>query len=119
MRHTFFFAREEGIDGVTAAAVLTIDLSNPVAVTHVEVFERFTTAVTEWLRETDEGREAWEQSSYDFNIGDFVSGVNLKKSPFVEIASRHGLVVWEADTIAWDHMIAFDRILRTDEEDEG
>jgi hypothetical protein len=47
-------------------------------------------AVTDWVRETDEGRTAWEDSEEDFNIGDFDDlGEAESFRPFMR---RHGIV---------------------------
>ena len=34
--------------------------------------ERLKRAVSSWIQETEEGKEAWEQSGNDLNIGDLV-----------------------------------------------
>jgi EAL domain-containing protein (putative c-di-GMP-specific phosphodiesterase class I) len=39
-----------------------------------QVTNAFERAVTEWVKTTDNGRSAWEQSSEDLNIGDLLCG---------------------------------------------
>ena len=111
MRHTFLFTRGGGLQGVTAAAILTVETSNPEASSHAAAFAWFRCAVTDWLKETKEGRDAWEESVQDFNIGDFVSSMVMVGKAFSEIAARRGIIVQDAYTIAWDQCVPFDRVL--------
>ena len=119
MRHTFLFTRQEGLGGIVrSAATLTLGTEAPSADTHHEALNRFMRAITDWIRETDVGREAWEDTCQDFNIGDACNW-GLKTSPtFAPFADRHGIVILELDTIAWDQHVAFDRVLHKYVEEE-
>lgn len=37
------------------------------------LLHKFRAAVTQWIKETDDGANAWEYSGGDFNIGDYAS----------------------------------------------
>lgn len=111
MKHSFMFTRQEGLHGITAAAVLTISTEGPAATTHEEAFDRFKKAVSDWLRETEAGHSAWERSVQNFNIADFISDVDRSAPEFVERLERHGVTIHEADTVAWDQHVEFDKVL--------
>lgn len=118
MRHTFLFARNEGLHGVTAAAVLTIGTESPSADSHDEALERFKLCVTDWVKETQEGREAWERFD-DFNIGDVLNHDLWRNLQFAMITDRHGVVIHEMDSLAWDQMVPYDlRLADIPEEEE-
>lgn len=68
---TLTFARHEGFDrDTTTLAILT--LTHEADIDQNEVFHRLTTAITDWVRKTDSGKQAWQNSSQDFNIGDLI-----------------------------------------------
>ena len=108
------------MSGVTDVALLKIGTESPSATSHEEAWERFTKAVTDWLNEAVEGKEAWELSSADFNIADFVTDVDLSDIEFTERCDKHGVVVLEAAVLDMDMHVPFDRILNNhpDENEE-
>lgn len=113
MRHTFLFARQEGIHEITAAAVMTL-VTTPAAESHDEAMGRFTKAVTRWLNDTEEGRK--EPYADDFNIADFLSSPASNSVEFDRIAASFGVKVTEASTLAWDQLQQYDRILNEERE---
>jgi hypothetical protein len=38
-----------------------------------QILKALTTLLTQWVKDTDEGKKAWEYSGGDFNIGDLAS----------------------------------------------
>ncbi len=57
------------LDGSLVDALRVVEIST-VANTKSEAMQRLTRAIEHWVRNTDEGRKAWLESSEDFNIGD-------------------------------------------------
>lgn len=75
-----------------------------------EVLEALERAVTEWVETTPEGREAWEDSCEDFNIGDFCCQEDpqlqdcLKTHGIHSVETRFELV--ESQEISYDRILA-------------
>ena len=63
------------LDGVLVDALRVIEFTT-VAHTKDEAIQRLTRAVEQWIGNTQEGREAWAESSEDFNIGDLAGYLN-------------------------------------------
>ena len=63
------------LDGVLVDALRVIEFTT-VAHTKDEAMHRLTRAVGQWIGNTQEGREAWAESSEDFNIGDLAGHLN-------------------------------------------
>ena len=64
--HILVFTRPE-TDGGTVAIVSLIPMDGPFA---SDIFARLVAGVTRWVASSEEGREAFEYSSEDLNIGD-------------------------------------------------
>lgn len=73
MKTTLLFTRSESAMVSTLAIVsVTSNLSQDPAVLMVNL----KSAITSWIKSTDEGKDAWNESRGDFNIGDFASYCN-------------------------------------------
>lgn len=59
-------------------------------------FQRLTDAVTEWVKATQAGQRAWEESSQDLNIGD-LSGY-CKNKALQPILASHGIMRLDIET---------------------
>jgi len=57
------------MDGARVDALRVVEITTD-ARTKSEAMRRLTRAIDQWIRNTDEGREAWAESSEDFNVGD-------------------------------------------------
>ena len=57
------------LDGALVATLRVIEITTA-ANTKGEAMQRLTQAIQQWIRDTEEGRKAWAESSEDFNIGD-------------------------------------------------
>ena len=57
------------VDGARVDALRVVEITTD-ARTKGEAMQRLTRAIDQWIRNTDEGREAWAESSEDFNVGD-------------------------------------------------
>lgn len=74
-------------------------------------------ALTQWACDTEEGRMAWKQSSYDFNVGDLAGEVGAESmQPCLEKVgikrinigietSDNRCVAWNYDTVLVDRAI--------------
>lgn len=74
-------------------------------------------ALTQWACDTEEGRKAWKQSSYDFNVGDLAGEVGAESmQPYLEKVGIKRInigiethdnrcVAWNYDTVLVDRTI--------------
>ena len=69
----FVVLREDTRDGVTLAVVTA--RVPPHTAAEIGFRDALTSALTAWMRETDDGRAAWEASSHDVNVGDLTAQV--------------------------------------------
>lgn len=76
-------------------------------------FAAIVRAVTEWVKYTEEGKEAWERSSNDFNIGDlsgelggsllnYLSKQGIENLDITTFSTTNGNRVWTYDTLLVD-----------------
>lgn len=65
------FIRNEGIHGVTCLAILSVSSLN--WITPGEALIALKRGCTDWALKNSEGRQAWLDSSEDFNVGDLMS----------------------------------------------
>lgn len=64
------FIRYEGIQGLDCLLVMEFKTAQPMG--RDAIMAALRRALTKWAETTAEGREAWEQSSEDYNVGDFL-----------------------------------------------
>jgi hypothetical protein len=55
-----------------------------------EIRPAITRALTKWVKTTDEGKNEWEESSHDFNIGD-LSNVDKTQDPLRRYLEEQGI----------------------------
>jgi len=114
MKHTFLFVRQEGLSGITNAAVLTIDYA--VAVAGVaDALKAFKKGVNQWVAETSAGRRCWEESSEGLNIGDLLNE-DTDDPEFKAILWQHQVKIVEMRSIEHDATEANDLVLASDPE---
>jgi hypothetical protein len=78
------FVRHEGVDVIDALMVVGVDHDGRFKDPR-EAFNAVRDAVTAWMVGSADGREAWEQSGEDFNIGDLLAGgCSGSLRPFLE-----------------------------------
>jgi len=65
-----------------------------------QLLKRFVEAVTAWVRNTQEGKEAYDQSDQDYNVGDLANDIDQPSlAPYLE---AHGLLDLEIDIYSDD-----------------
>lgn len=105
---------EDGTVAVIKATVETAKLEAALQLTRASneteaLLEMVTRAITRWVNETNAGREAWERSSEDFNVGDLSNEIGDE-----ELMSRlreEGVVALDIETHSTAHKWEYDRIL--------
>ena len=68
-----------GIDAMRVVEFTTV------AENKEDVLKRLERALTRWIEETEEGKEAWRESSEDLNIGDLISYFDAEGNPAASI----------------------------------
>ena len=111
MKHTFLFVRQEGLSGITNAAVLTIDYAVAVACAD-DALAAFKKGVNQWVAETSAGRHCWEESSEDLNIGNLLNE-DTDDPEFKAILEQHNVAITELRSIWHDATVACDTVLAT------
>ena len=89
-KHTILFTRQ-GMAGMTNAAVLILETDDETA-SSTDAMEMFKRGITEWVDDTQAGREVWGTSREDLNIGDLLLAQPQNDEEFVTILRRHGAV---------------------------
>lgn len=89
-----------------------------------EVFEALTAAITQWIRTTEEGRQAWAYSSNDFNIGDLVGGDHHKNPDLKRLLAERGIEIADVtvadsdgDALDYDTVLVNQNELPGDDDD--
>lgn len=113
-QHIHAFIRPEGMS-VDAVGVLTIhdrdDIAERSASAALSALE---SAITQWVKQTAEGLAAYQTSSEDYNIGDFVDDYDRKElKPFLK---EHGIDSLELQTLCPDQTNTYDRHLVQEDE---
>lgn len=114
------FARREGLN-ITNTAEMEL-LLTPEAAEYVyrgneeegpeeRALQRVKTAITQWVDKTPEGREAWEASAGDLNIGDIASHQIDEDDSLVPFLINQGISVMRAGVMGADKSLDFDTVL--------
>ena len=69
MKHVKAFTRMEGMSGIDTMVVVEIETTS----SEIDPIEALKAAVTEWVNDTLESADLWEETSEDLNIGDLLS----------------------------------------------
>lgn len=67
---TFIVTRPGEHGGIQTVATVTARVTHEDLTEEKPFLEALTHAITQWIKYTSAGREAWKNSSEDFNIGD-------------------------------------------------
>ena len=87
------FIRDEGRRGITTTARLSITTLKRMSVP--AILQAPTKCLTHWVKNTDEGHKAWQQSCGDFNIGDFAMYEStINQTIMHSTMKRYGLMNW-------------------------
>jgi len=107
-KHNLTFIRKSGLNTIENLWVVEVQMIDPAAGLD-DALIALERAVTDWVIETDTGKEAWEQSSEDFNIGDFFT---YYTPGFMKFLWRHGIhyvgIVYQ---LGEGEEVEFDRVL--------
>ena len=98
MKHTILYTREEGLS-ITNAAICTFSAQTEDAQKTLE------TAVTQWVKNTPEGKQQYIQSSKDFNIGDLACCQDPR------MFEKYGITNLKIQTLEPNSIHAFDKHL--------
>lgn len=107
-KHNLTFIRKSGLNVIENLWVVEIHMIDP-ADGLDDALRGLEHAVTDWVLETDTGRDAWEKSSEDFNIADFF----LHYAPgIMKFLWRHGIhsvvlvyQLGEGEEVEFDHIL--------------
>lgn len=116
MNKVEFHAHRDSYDESTYA-VVTASVENDALRTEGAFLDALIGALSRWVRETQTGRDAWEESSEDFNVGDLS---NYHGDPsLTPILADVGIMdlrvkVYSADRSTW----TFDTVLIEENDDE-
>lgn len=106
--HYFAFTRKHGFSEIETLWLVKIDLINMESGLD-DALQALTASVTNWIKETEEGREAWEESCEDFNVGDLFLQSRELLRPFLEKYGIAGVdLVYQ---LSEGEEVSFDRIL--------
>lgn len=99
-KHNLLFTRtdHEGVD-VAMTVSLECDADNPL--------KRLTSAISNWMLKTEEGKSAFRESCGDFNVGDF-SNYELALKPYLE---NEGVFNVELHSFCYPEMFNYDKHL--------
>jgi len=103
------FIRQEGID-ITTISIMKFKVMDDMD--EKSVLKKFIDVVTQWVSSTEEGKEAWEYSSEDFNVGDLASYEDEIKEAMSKELMANGIhdfeILWGGDST---EIVSFDTIL--------
>jgi len=110
MKVCFIQADEMGITKLQVVEFHTCAGSEP------ETLQRLSKGLTAWVQETDEGKDAWDNSSSSFNISDLLACVDRSGTPVASLRpylEKEGILrvkslflVTDADQANYDRILA-------------
>ena len=103
------FIRNDGLKGLDRLLVMAFktrdDLAKP-----SDVLAALRRALSKWASTTEEGRAAWEESSEDYNIGDFLG--DCENPQVLALLQEEGILHVEvAYELSSQEEVSYDRIL--------
>ena len=106
--HEFCFIRQEGLGNIAALVVLRIVTTKDS--TRDGALDSLQTGCTEWAKATLSGRNAWDDSAEDFNVGDLILHLDneaLKGCLHVEGIESVGVVYefYEGQAVSFDRVL--------------
>lgn len=105
-----FFVR---MDRLELDRAVIVSLHAPAGVPASGVQSLLEKSVSEWVASTKEGRDLWDESVGDLNIGDLLSWGAFSGSSLGPFMSRHGLSFNQIIDVGCDQ-ISYDRVLSVD-----
>lgn len=106
--HTQVFIRQnQEVENV--AILVMVDRPTTPARTSEEAMEALEAVITQWVAQTPEGRESYEMSARDYNIGDFMH--DFENPEVVARLFNAGFQSVQIDSITPDESQPFDRLL--------
>lgn len=113
-KHSHAFIRQDGLSIDAVAILEIIDAPGEKDRTAKEALDALKSAITQWVANTEEGKAAYEASSEDYNIGDFVDDYdNYSLKPYLASA---GIARIKLETLCPDHSQSYDMHLVDDTE---
>jgi len=108
---TLLFIREEGLKGVTTSALLKVQHVKKMSPD--KILETLKKALTDWVKNARKGREAWQESCGDFNIGDLALNDRTAEKWCHETGTlkKYGLLGFSVTSCNDSDPIPFDTIL--------
>lgn len=88
-------------DEITFATIIVWYKNGTFVLDVNELFAQLRNAITRWMNETEEGKEAYLNSSGDFNIGDIVTEVSFQDMQTIASLIR-GVEKFEVETFTQD-----------------
>jgi hypothetical protein len=103
------------MDGARVDALRVVEIATA-ARTKGDAMQRLARAIDQWIRNTDEGREAWAESNEDFNVGDlagYLDGCGKAAPSLQRFLKREGIarikdlfVLTDAQQESYDRILA-------------
>jgi len=84
----------------TTLALVYADVNDKRLLNEKSFLKALKQAITEWVKNTPEGKSAWEQSSKDFNVGDLSLEPTHSKSSLWTWLDRAGIQNLRIETIS-------------------
>lgn len=103
------FTRQEGLD-ITTIAILNVEVDQQVH-DQEAAFSALREAVTEWVKTTPGGRDCWQDSCSDLNIGDLANHVAFKDPMLVAALRARGIVAIDWVDVDADRSFNYDTVL--------
>lgn len=108
------FIRQNGWRGIDQLLVVCFTHAETLR-SAAEVLSAFKNGITEWIKTTKEGREVWDDSSDDLNIGD-MAGYEYDRD-LRTILQKHGILSWEiVFELTESNQVSYDEVLANADE---
>lgn len=108
---TLTFVRQE--DGrITTLGILQLNSH----LDEAECLEAIKAATTQWINETESGKQLWSYSCKDLNIGDLASGAAFEDPVFQDALKARGVEFVDCTLGDCDDAICFDEVLVKEDE---
>ena len=80
-------------------------------VSEADVKHALTSATTHWVNTTKEGRDLWDESCNDLNIGDLACGSAFKSAELLAALRERGLEYVDCQTGDCESALSYDEVL--------
>lgn len=103
-----FTRHEAGEYGVTSVGFIELETSLP---SQDVIVDALTSATTAWVNKTAAGREAWEESCKDLNIGDLELHGAFSDTSFITELAQRGITKAKCQVFECADALAYDTVL--------